>query len=177
MLFTGHAEATFDAKQRLSIPAKYRKGLGSTTTIHELGVPEEMNPSAWYCFPWPGRIIRLYPAAIFEKLAGEGSPTLFPNEDEAEFEAAFFGSVERVEVDSAGRVMIPKRHLEETGLKAAVVIVGARNRLEIRDRIAWLATGPERLAKLPSQLSRVETHRSHVAQHVNLGPLRGAPHQ
>ncbi len=166
MLFTGYAEATFDAKQRLSIPAKYRRPTAGEATEESQG---------WYCFPWPGRIIRLYPEQTFERLAGGGSPTLFPSEDEAEFDAAFFGSVERVEMDSAGRVILPRTMVQTAGLGGEVVIVGARDRLEVRDKAAWLATAPERLARLPSQLSRVESRKAEAARHMNPGPLRGGP--
>lgn len=167
MLFTGYAEATFDAKQRLSIPAKYRRSAGA-------GGQEEPQ-GAWYCFPWREGIIRLYPEATFEQLASVGSPTLFPNEDEAEFYATFFGSVERVEMDSVGRVILPRQMVQLAHLANEVVIVGARDRLEVRDKAAWLATAPQRLANLQSLLSRIEARKAEAAAHINPGPLRGGP--
>ncbi len=167
VLFTGYAEATFDAKQRLSIPAKYRRSAATAG--------QEEPQAAWYCFPWPERIIRLYPEQTFERLAGGGSPTLFPNEDEAQFDASFFGMVERVEVDSAGRVILPRQIVQIANLGNEVVIVGARDRLEVRDKAAWLATAPERLAQLPSLLSRIESRKAEAARHFNPGPLRGGP--
>lgn len=166
MLFTGHAEATLDAKLRLLIPAKYRRGSANAGAAAPVASGKD-GPAdggdgastAWYCFPWPGRILRLYPAETFELLAGAGSPTLFPSEDESDFETSFFGIVERLETDSAGRLLIPKYHVQQAQLGSEVVLVGARNRLEVRDRAAWMATGPERLARLPSQMAKVETRR------------------
>lgn len=167
VLFTGYAEATFDAKQRLSIPAKYRRSASSAGT--------EETQVAWYCFPWREGIIRIYPEETFERLASDGSATLFPDEDEAEFAAAFFGMVERVEMDSAGRVILPRPMVQMANLSGEVVIVGARDRLEVRDKAAWLAAAPQRLANLPSLLARIESRKAQASGHVNPGPLRGGP--
>jgi DNA-binding transcriptional regulator/RsmH inhibitor MraZ len=185
VLFTGYAEATFDAKQRLSIPAKYRRtanaggqtaGQGSGQGSGQ-GAGQGEIQGVWYCFPWPKDIIRIYPEQTFERLAGVGSPTLFPNEDEAEFAAAFFGSVERVEMDSAGRVILPRPMVQMANLSGEVVIVGARDRLEVRDKAAWLAGAAQRLAQLPSLLSRIESRKAEAARHIDPGPLRGGPLQ
>lgn len=166
MLFTGYAEATFDAKQRLSIPAKYRRSASNG---------REETQVAWYCFPWREGIIRIYPEETFERLASEGSATLFPDEDEAEFAAAFYGMVERVEMDSAGRVILPRQTVQDAKLGNEVVIVGARDRLEVRDKAAWLAASPQRLANLPSLLARIESRKAEASRHINPGPLRGGP--
>lgn len=177
MLFTGYAEATFDAKQRLSIPAKYRRTANAGGQSAGQGAGQEEIQGVWYCFPWPKDIIRIYPEQTFERLAGVGSPTLFPNEDEAEFAAAFFGSVERVEMDSAGRVILPRPMVQMANLSGEVVIVGARDRLEVRDKAAWLAGAAQRLAQLPSLLSRIESRKAEAARHIDPGPLRGGPLQ
>ncbi len=42
-----------------------------------------------------------------------------------------------LELDAAGRVMVPAKLLEKTGLGKEVVVIGAGNRLEVWDREAW----------------------------------------
>ncbi len=158
MLFTGHSELTIDAKQRLQIPAKYRNAWD-----------EARDGKAWYCVPWPGGILRLYTEACFEGLASRGaaggSPTLTPDQDEADLEADFFSLAERIEPDSAGRIALPRQHLELAGLGGSgasgteVVVIGARNRLEIRERAAWQQTLSQRFARLPSLVAKIETRK------------------
>lgn len=149
MLFTGHSEHTIDAKLRLAIPAKYRNQL----------VPER-DGQAWFCVPWPGGVLRLYTEKRFEELADQAPQSLMPGEEEADLESRFFGFAERLEMDGQGRIALPKQHLDLAGLSSAeVVIVGARNRLEVRDRAAWQAGQQESFARLPSLVARIEAKR------------------
>jgi len=149
MLFTGHAEVTIDAKQRLAIPAKFR-GL----------LKEEIDGKAWYCVPWTGGVIRLYTETRFTQLADSAPQKLFPNADQAGLETTFFGLAERVEPDSAGRIVIARSLTELTGLGSDVVVVGAMNRLEIHDRKSWQASIKERFAQLPALVEKVDASRS-----------------
>jgi len=151
LLFTGHAELNIDAKQRLAIPAKYRGQMSP-----------ERDGDAWICVPWSARLIRIYTETTFTELAGKAEQGLATTEEQAELEATLFGFAERIELDSAGRITIPKLHLQMTGLGTEVVIVGARNRLEVRDRNAWTATIPERFARLPSLVAKVESQRKNA---------------
>ncbi len=144
LLFTGQAEVSIDAKQRLAIPAKFR-GMWD----------EARDGSAWYAVPW-GDSIRLYTERRFEELASQGPQSLLPSPEEAALESDFFGLAERLAPDSAGRVLIPKPMLESAGLRSSeVVVIGARNRLEVRDKDAWNKTLPNRLASLPALAARM----------------------
>lgn len=150
MLFTGHSENTIDAKYRLAIPAKYRGRLD-----------ESRDGAGWYSVPYPGGVIRLYTQARFETLAEDDPHKLTPDEDEADLEAGFFGMAELLEMDAEGRITLPKLHLDLAALTSReVVIVGARNRLEVRDRAMWLAGQAERFARLPALVSRIEAKRA-----------------
>jgi transcriptional regulator MraZ len=148
VLFTGHSEHTIDAKQRLAIPAKYRSQWKEST-----------EGKAWICVPWPGGVLRLYPEKTFELLADAQAQTLTPASDEADLEADLFGFAERIEMDKTGRISLPRSHLDLVALTTDVVVVGARNRLEVRDRTKWLASRAERFARLPSLVERIETSR------------------
>lgn len=153
MLFTGHSEHTIDSKLRLAIPAKYRSLLD----------PKRDGP-AWYSVPYPDGVIRLYTSARFERLAELAPESLTPGEDEAELEAALFGAAERLEMDSAGRITVPRHHLTLSGVSGPdVVIIGVRNRLEVRDRARWLAGQQERFARLPTLVARIEAKRARGA--------------
>ncbi len=151
MLFSGHSELTIDAKLRLQIPAKYRNAWD-----------EKRDGKAWYCVPWPGGILRLYSEVLFEGLAAQGArgrPTLTPDQDAADLEADLFSLAERIEPDSAGRIVLSKVHMELTGLSAEVVVIGAGNRLEVRDRGVWKQSLSQRFARLPALVAKIESRR------------------
>jgi MraZ protein len=149
VLFTGSSDHSIDAKLRLAIPAKFRKLSGG-----------EEETGAWYCVPAEG-CLRLYPQKRFEELAEGMESSLIPDSDRAELDAVFFGLAERLEVDGQGRIALPKPHLELVGLQSGgeVAVVGARDRLEVRDRAAWRAGLQERFARLPALVSRIDARR------------------
>jgi MraZ protein len=71
-----------------------------------------------------------------------------------------YGLAERLEMDSTGRITIPKALLEMTGLTSEVVVVGARSRLEIHDRTKWAATLNDRFKQLPDLINKINEKRS-----------------
>ena len=105
-------------------------------------------------------MLRLYTEKTFEGLAAQAPQSLTPGEEEADLESRLFGFAERLEMDGQGRIALPKLHLELAGLtNSEIVIVGARNRLEVRDRAAWMAGQQESFARLPSLVARIEAKR------------------
>lgn len=148
MLFTGQHEHSIDAKQRVAIPAVVRARW-----------KVEVDGSAWYAMPWPGGIIRLYTETDFMNRASTGFLTLTPDEDEADLQATLFSGCERIEMDSAGRIRLPEEMLRLTGLGSEVVIIGAGDRLEIRDRASWKESRASRLAQLPELVERISAKR------------------
>jgi MraZ protein len=50
-----------------------------------------------------------------------------------------------VELDAAGRVMLPAKLLEQAGLGREVTVIGVGNRLEVWDREAWRTASVELL--------------------------------
>lgn len=136
MIFTGFAELTFDGKQRLAVPAKFRALLDPAK-----------DGNALYCVPWKDGGLMLFPESTFAAFASRAEGTLTPGDEEQEFETTFFGLTERLEIDAAGRVSIPKLHLDLTKLPSEVVMVGARTRLEVLDRAAWKAAMPGRFER------------------------------
>lgn len=148
MLFTGEYEHSIDAKGRLAIPADVRARWRPET-----------DGAGWVAVPWSGGIVRLYPQGSFEARASAGPLTLTPGEDEAELQATLFGLAARIEMDSAGRVRIPDDLLALVGLTSDVVLVGAGDRLELRDRAAWRASKQSRLKQLPELIARLGARR------------------
>jgi len=140
--FTGQAEITIDAKQRLAVPAKFRARL-----------PE--GETNWFCVPClEGGVLRLIPESVFEAQASQLEDSLMPGRDAAELDTTFFGSAEFLEMDASGRVRLPKLHLDVLEMPSEVMVVGARSRLEIHPRAAWQARMTERLRGMQSLIER-----------------------
>lgn len=146
MLFTGYAELTIDAKGRLAIPAKYRNKWDPAR-----------DGGAWYCLAWPGGTLRLYTEATFERLAerlGETQP-VFDGED-VSIDSVLFSAAERLEMDTAGRIMLPKQHMKMTQMPGEVVVVGARNRLEVYPRQRWEENQDAMFRQMPDLIRQAE---------------------
>lgn len=144
MLFTGQAEITIDAKQRLAVPSKFRARL-----------PEDA--TAWYCVPWPdGSILRLYPGATFEDQASRLDDSLTAGSDSAKIDTSLFGFAEHLEMDKSGRVRLPKWHLDLVEMPGDVIVVGARNRLEVHARGGWQASMKDRFREMAALIEKTE---------------------
>jgi len=135
LLFTGSSEHTIDDKKRLSIASKHRALLPQSVT-------------AWYCVPWPSKVLRLYPEPTFMELANKWDDSLTPPDEQAQLVSTLFSFAEKVEMDSGGRVRLPKRHLELAEIGSAVAVLGAKNHLEIRELASWQAGEQKRFEDL-----------------------------
>ena len=149
MLFTGYSENSIDAKQRLAVPAKYRN----------LWNPER-DGHAWISIPWSTGHLRLYTENFFVSVGQNAKPTLTPDRDTADLEARFFSLAERIEMDTAGRIILPKHHLELAGLKSDVAVLGAGNRLELHDLTRWKAGSLDGFRSLPELVERIQARNT-----------------
>jgi MraZ protein len=149
VIFTGQAEATIDAKSRLAIPAKFRSRWD-----------KDRDGPTWFCVPWMKTgSLRLYPERVYEELfrAGRRDPSLTPGEDQAELELILHSATEQVDVDATNRIRLVSWQVEALGLPGEVMVLGAGDRLEIRDRAGWQGQFKDKLgamAALADRLSR-----------------------
>ena len=151
MPFTGQAEATIDAKQRLAIPAKFRNRWSP-----------ELDGATWFCIPWPKTgSLRLYTEKMHNDLftAGRRDPSLTPDEDQAELDVILHSVTEQVDLDANNRIRLPAWQVEALKLPKEVMVLGAGDRLEIRARDAWQSEFNDRLSKM-AQLASTLSNRS-----------------
>lgn len=128
MLFTGEYEHAIDSKQRLAIPAEIRSALDP-----------ERDGKALYLAPGANGHLWLWPEKTFERIVGAMEQSLLPAEDLMEFDEFTFPQARRLEIDNAGRVRLPEQSLKDAGIENAVVILGMRDHLELRDPANWTA--------------------------------------
>lgn len=145
MLYVGYSELVIDAKARLAVPARYRAQWDPTA-----------DGKHWVLVPWERGLLRLYTEVGFSQLVAQMKSSLTPSPERARLQAALFGFAEAVEMDGAGRIVIPKHQLERTGLSGEVVMIGSGDRFEIRAKGAWKSGEDELFASLPSLAQDVE---------------------
>ena len=130
--FRGTFDHTLDAKNRLTVPVRYRAALAEGVV---LAIPLDQRPCV--------AVWRPEDYQRFSERALEELPPLSPKL--GELERFFYGASQEVELDAAGRIMISGRMLEHAQLDREVVVVGAGSRLEMWDRERWIAHQPSLL--------------------------------
>lgn len=134
MAFHGTFEHTLDAKHRLTVPSKFRGALAGRAFLVK-GVD---------------RCISVYPEQTYSAMTQAALAGLNPFSPEArELRRFFNANAEDVELDSAGRVMLPRTHLEHAGIDRQVVILGAGDSLELWDRESWKTYETDLTARAP----------------------------
>jgi MraZ protein len=141
--FRGTFDHTLDAKNRLTVPARYRAALSEGLV---LATPVDQKP---YIGVWRPQE---YDSYAREALAG--LPALSAHR--AELERFFYGSSTDIELDAAGRIMVPGFLGEYAGLAKEVLIVGAGERLELWDRATWNEHRPALFSSVAEVTARVD---------------------
>ncbi len=120
-MFLGEYLHTFDAKNRVSLPSKFRKELGRTVVITR-GLDHCL-----YVFArkvWEKEAAR-YATQVNGTAASRGLARLF-----------LAGSFEG-DVDTAGRVLVPENLKSYAGISVKAVVAGVADRVEIWEEEAW----------------------------------------
>jgi MraZ protein len=141
--FRGTFDHTLDAKNRLTMPARYRSALAEGVV---LAMPVDQQPCVG--------VWRPQQYEDFSRRALAGVPPL--SGKLAELERFFYGSSQDAELDSAGRIMLPGFLAEHAGLRKDVVVVGAGDRLELWDRDRWNEHRPALLSGVAEITARVD---------------------
>ena len=121
LMFLGEYLHTFDAKNRISLPSKFRKALGRTVVITR-GLDHCL-----YVFArraWEKEAAR-YAARVNGTAAQRGLARLF-----------LAGSFEG-DIDTAGRVLIPENLKAYAGLGGKAIVAGVADRVEVWEEEAW----------------------------------------
>ena len=128
-LLIGRYEYALDGKNRLGIPPKYRELL-----------TQEKAKSVFVTSGMEG-CLYLYLPSQWNNLVQNGLQafSLPDKEKERAFKRKFFSEAAEVEVDSAGRILLPQYLKTHAGLKSQVLVQGAGNRAEIWDTRRWQA--------------------------------------
>lgn len=120
-MLIGEYTHTIDTKKRLSLPSKWRQELGKTVVITR-GLEG---------------CVTMYTLTEWEKVSAMFSNSPFANADARGFARYFLSAATEVDVDAAGRILVPDVLRKFAELDTKVVFAGVHNRVEIWDEKRW----------------------------------------
>jgi MraZ protein len=123
MLLTGTHARTLDDKKRLTLPKRVREQLEEPKTL--------------FVTPGPDQCLWLFTQAGLEQLAERLDQSPATDAEARVFRRLYFAQTEAVDVDRAGRVLIPERLIPFAGVQHDVVLIGVRDHLELWDSQRW----------------------------------------
>ena len=126
MSLTGTYLRTFDDKQRFAVPKRLRDEM-----LHQ-------EAGELYVAPEVDRSLSLFAPDLFaeraQRLAESSGRGHVRN-----YLRLYYSQAERVDVDGQGRIRIPERLIQFSGLQQEVVLLGVHDHLEIWDKATWQA--------------------------------------
>jgi MraZ protein len=123
MLLTGTHPRTLDDKKRLGLPKRLREQLGE--------------PGTMFVTPGPDQCLWLYTQQALEQLAARLDEAPATDAEARVFRRLYFAQTEAVDLDRAGRILVPERLVQFAGLEHEVVLIGVRDHLELWDGGRW----------------------------------------
>jgi len=128
LAFLGQFEYTLDAKNRLTIPPKFRGALSDGVVL-----AKELDPcvSIWPVNAWVQHT---------ERILGSRDQL---DEDARDLQRLIHAGAFEGQLDGAGRVMLPQALIERVGLDRDVTLIGNLNLIEVWGRQQWSKRQPE----------------------------------
>ena len=140
-IFTGEFRHAMDAKNRVTIPSRWRRG----------------EVDEFFAIPNPdGGFLMVMPTGEFKRLAEkvEHDESLSPAE-RRKFIRQFSSRAQHVTSDKQGRIVLPDEQCKLLNLRSEVVLVGNYSRFEIWSPEVWQKTMEEDAPAFSYLLGRV----------------------
>jgi MraZ protein len=112
---------TIDNKNRVSLPAKFRKEMGKSLVV---------TPGLDNC-------LFIFTKKEWVKISEKLSEFSMLTADNRSFNRFMFGGATEVDVDNIGRFLLPDFLKTRAGLSEKVALVGVQNRVEIWNDAKW----------------------------------------
>ena len=120
-MFLGEYLHTFDPKNRISLPSKFRKGLGRAIV---------MTRGLDHC-------VYVYARKVWEREAAKYADKANGGEGDRKLARLFLAGSFEVEVDAVGRILVPDNLKQFAHLGDKAIIAGVLDRVEVWDEKAW----------------------------------------
>ena len=112
---------TLDDKNRVSLPAKFKKFLGKEVVI-TVGLDQ---------------CLFIFTVSEWKTISATLLERSFLQADNRSFNRYMFGAAEMLPVDASGRILIPEHLKVRAGLGNKVAFIGLGNRLEVWNEDTW----------------------------------------
>lgn len=133
-VFRGVTQLALDAKGRLAIPTRHRDVLVAHDSQHLVLTAD------------PSRCLLLYPLAAWEPIQTRLMALSSFNDRIRGLQRLLVGHADDVELDSAGRILVPPALRRYASLDKRVVFVGQGHRFELWDETQWQAQTAQAVA-------------------------------
>lgn len=120
-MLIGEHKHTLDTKKRLSLPSKFRKELGKTVVLTR-GLDT---------------CLFVYSTKEWKKFTEKLAELSMGQADTRAFNRFILGGAVEVDIDSAGRVLIPDFLKDFASLEQKVIVAGLSNRVELWNEDKW----------------------------------------
>jgi MraZ protein len=124
-VFRGVTQLVLDAKGRLAIPARHRDALAGNGNGHLVLTAD------------PSRCLLLYPLAAWEPIQARLMALSSFDEKIRGLQRLIVGHADDVEIDAAGRILVPPALRRYANLDKHVVLVGQGRKFELWDEAQW----------------------------------------
>jgi MraZ protein len=126
-LFRGVSELVLDAKGRIAVPARHRDGLAADSNGHCVVTADH------------GGCLLIYPKRTWEPIQARLMSLSSFDDRIRSIQRLLVGHADDVEIDAAGRILVPPALRRYAGLDKRVVLVGQGQKLELWDDAKWQA--------------------------------------
>jgi MraZ protein len=126
-VFRGVSELLLDAKGRVAIPARHRDGLSAGGNGRLVITADH------------GGCLLIYPQATWEPIQAQLMALSSFDDRIRSVQRLLVGHADDVELDAAGRILVPPALRRYAGLDKRVVLVGQGQKLELWDEGKWQA--------------------------------------
>ncbi|HEY1326190.1 MAG TPA: division/cell wall cluster transcriptional repressor MraZ [Casimicrobiaceae bacterium] len=140
-------QIALDAKGRLAVPTRHREALAAVSGGRMVLTAD------------PSRCLLLYPLAAWEPIQARLMSLSSFNERIRGLQRLLVGHADDVELDAAGRILVPPALRRYASLDKQVVLVGQGQKFELWDEAQWSAQTAQTIAfpaeGLPPELDGV----------------------
>jgi MraZ protein len=126
LFLSGEYDALLDEKNRILIPADFRKEITDARAEKELVCRIGRNRVPW-----------LYVESYYREMIARRRQSLMPGEDEEKFNEAYYGMIFRMSWDAQGRIVVPEKIMARSNMGRTLTLVGAGDHIAIWNRDAW----------------------------------------
>jgi MraZ protein len=133
-VFRGPSKVTLDAKGRLAIPSRHRERI-LTRANGALVATVDRD----YC-------LLIYPLPEWEEVERKLVRLPSLNKVARKLQRLMLGYATELEMDSQGRILLPKEHREFAGIERDAILIGQGNKFELWDEKSWTERRDEWLA-------------------------------